>query len=178
MYYDSYWESLKFTPAERDAWRAAFPPPAPGAFEIAPRTARRWADAGFDPERARSVFAAAGVDHVAARHWNWTDPETAVVWLGHGFGPEEGGGWALGFSLEEARAWRTAGFTASDARVWADLVGEGEPGVARSWAAAGFDVQAAAEAISHGIPLDVARVSRAAHDPPLGRGNGRVRPER
>ena len=175
MYYDSYWESLQFTPEEREAWRASFPPAGPEQFEIAPRTARRWADAGFSPERARSTFEAAGVDHHQARRWKWTDPPDAIVWLSHGFGPEEGGEWALGFSLDEARAWRAAGFSAADAERWSHLVGEGHAEDARSWRAAGFDLEKAAEAIRHGVPLEVARVSRSAPEAPLGKGNGAVR---
>lgn len=175
MYYDSYWESLKFTPAERDAWRESFPPAAPDQFEIAPRTARRWADAAFSPERARSTFEAAGVDHHQARRWKWTDPATAVVWMGKAFEAEEGEQWALSFSLDEALAWRAAGFSPVDAKRWADLVGADHTGEARAWLEAGFDVDEAAEAIRKDVPLAVARISRADRDSPLGKGNGAVR---
>ena len=174
MYYDSYWEGLKFTPAERDAWRANFPPAGPGEFEIAPRTARRWADAGFSPERARSIFEEAGVDHHDARRWKLTDPETAIVWLSTGFGPEEGGEWMPYFSLDEARDWRAAGFSPVDAKDWSEVVGADGAGQARSWARAGFDPETAAKAIRDGIPLDVARLTRAMSDAPLGKENGGV----
>lgn len=172
MYYDSYWESLKFTPAERDAWRASFPPAGPEEFEIAPRTARRWADAGFGPEQARATFEAAGVDHSDARRWKWTDPATAILWLDKGFGPEDGGEWALNFRLEEAQRWRTEGFSPVDAKGWSDLVGANSADQARLWAEAGFDLEAAGQPIRDGIPLEVARLTRTSPDAPLGKQNG------
>jgi hypothetical protein len=174
VYYDSYWESLKFSPAERDAWRASFPPAGPGEFEIAPRTARRWADAGFSPERARSTFDAAGVDHHDARRWKWTDPETALRWRTGRFSPEEGGEWAPFFTLDQAMAWRAEGFSPVDAKRWSDIVGADQPGEARSWARAGFDLETATRAVRDGIPLEVARRSLVAPDAPLGKQNGGV----
>jgi hypothetical protein len=174
VYYDSYWESLKFTPAERDAWRASFPPAGPGEFEIAPRTARRWAEAGFSPERARSTFEAAGVDHADARRWKWTDPATAIQWMNRRFGPEEGGEWAPYFSLDEALEWRAHGFSAVDAKRWSDIVGADQADQARLWTLAGFDLESAAGAIRDGIPLEVARLSRVSPGAPLGKENGAV----
>ena len=175
MYYDSYWESLKFTPAERDAWRETFPPAAPDQFEIAPRTARRWADAGFSPEQARATFEAAGLDHHQARRWKWTDPATAIAWMEAAFDAEKGEAWALVFSLEEALAWRGAGFSPDDAKRWSHLVGAGHPQDARLWISAGFDLEEAEEAIRKEEPLEVARFRRAAADAPLGKENGGVR---
>ena len=172
MYYDSYWDSLKFTPAERDAWRASFPPAGPEGFEIAPRTARRWADAGFTPPQARATFEAAGVDHVAARHWKWTDPATAILWLDKGFGPEDGGEWALHFSLDDAVRWRAERFSPVDARDWSDLLGADRPDQARLWADAGFDPEAAGPPIRDGIPVEVARLTRTDPGAPLGKKNG------
>jgi hypothetical protein len=172
VYYDSYWGSLKFSPAEREAWRRNFPPAAPDAFEIAPRTARRWADAGYSPERARSTFAAAGVDHQQARQWKWTDPDTAVTWLRAGFGAEEGGQWAHWFGLQDAIRWRAAGFSPGDAKEWSDVFGREHPDVACAWVQAGFDPDDAYEAVRHGVPLDVARLERMAVDAPMGKDNG------
>lgn len=172
MHYDSYWESLKFTPAERDAWRASFPPAEPGAFEIAPRTARRWADAGFSPERARATFEAAGVDHDAARGWKWTDPDSAIAWKNKDFGAEEGGEWAANFSLAEALDWRAQGFSPLEAKQWSSIVGTDRADQARSWAQAGFDPEAAGKALRDRIPLDVARLDRVSPDAPLGKSNG------
>jgi hypothetical protein len=172
VYYDSYWESLKFTPAEREAWRRVFPPETPDGFEIAPRTARRWADAGYSPEAARSTFAAAGVDHVQARQWKWTDPATAITWLRARFGPDEAGEWAKCFSLDEALRWRAAGFSANDAKDWSDIFGEEHPDAARAWAQAGFDVEDAYEAVREGVPLEVARMRLLEADAPIGKENG------
>jgi hypothetical protein len=172
VYYDSYWESFRFSPAERDAWRKAFPPAGPAGFEIAPRTARRWADSGYTPERARATFETAGVDHHDARRWQWSDPDTALVWRAEGFGPEEGGAWALSFSLTEAVAWREAGFDPTEASGWTHLVGRDRAGEARAWAAAGFTTDEAAPVIAAGVPLDVARLQRIEPDAPLGGGNG------
>ena len=175
MYYDSYWESLRFSPSERDAWRASFPPAGPDGFEIAPRTARRWTDAGFTPERARSTFEAAGVGHYEARRWKWTDPATAILWMNKEFGPEEGGEWAPYFSLDEALSWRAGGFSPVDAKRWSEIVGAGEADQARLWALAGFDLESATKAIRDGIPFEVARLSRVSPDAPLGKQNGGVR---
>jgi hypothetical protein len=172
VYYDSYWESLRFTPAEREAWRRSFPPTSPDQFEIAPRTARRWADAGYSPERARSTFAAAGVDHHQARQWKWTDPATAITWLHERFGPEEAGEWAKSFGLQEALRWRAAGFSPDDAKNWSDVVGAKHPDVARAWAEVGFDADEAHEAVREGVPLEVARMHRLAADAPIGKDNG------
>jgi hypothetical protein len=178
VYYDSYWESLRFTPAERDAWRAAFPPDGPDGFEIAPRAARRWADAGFSPEGARSTFEAAGVDHVAARRWTWADPPGALAWMAAGFGPEDGKDWALSFPPDEAAAWRAAGFGPAEAGEWEHLMGRDGIERARAWAAAGFDPDEAGRAIAEGVPLEVAKLQRAGPDAPLGRGNGGQRRSR
>jgi hypothetical protein len=172
VYYDSYWESLRFTAAEREAWRSTFPPASPDGFEIAPRTARRWADAGYTPDQARSTFAAAGVDHHQARRWTWTDPATAITWLRAGFDPEEAGEWAKCFSLEEATRWRAAGFTADDAKEWSDTVGVDRPYVAHEWLQAGFDADDAYELLREGIPLEVARVRALEAEAPVGRHNG------
>jgi hypothetical protein len=172
VYYDSYWESLNFSPAEREAWRRSFPPATPDGFEIAPRTARRWADAGYSPERARSTFGAAGVDHQQARQWRWTDPATAITWLQAGFGAEEACEWGRCFSLADASRWRAAGFSPEDAKAWSDVFGAEHPDVACAWAQAGFDVDDAYEAVRDGVSLDVARLERMVADAPIGKNNG------
>jgi hypothetical protein len=71
-------------------------------------------------------------------------------------------------------AWRAQGFSPVEATGWSDIVGTDQADQARAWALAGFDLEAAANAIRDGIPLEVARVSRVSPDAPLGKENGGV----